>query len=100
MNNYDPADDLKKIHCPVLNILGEKDALVPPSENRAKMDSLLRLAKVPYSIKIIPGVGHDELTYQGLNGNDWKWPDVYWQWRKRPTVIIETIVQWVKSQQR
>jgi uncharacterized protein len=95
INNYDPTDYLKKMACPVLSILGEKDALVPPSENQARMDSLLHLSRTSYTIVVIPGVGHDELTFQGLNGDEWKWPEVYWQWRKRPEKIIRTMVEWI-----
>ena len=94
-NDYDPTEDLKRVRCPVLAIFGELDVLVPPAENEARMDSLLRLSGSPHTIKIVPHVGHDELRFQGLNGNDWQWPDVYWQWRKRPPIIIETIVKWI-----
>jgi uncharacterized protein len=97
-NDYDPTEDLKRVRCPVLSIFGELDVLVPPAENEARMDSLLRLSGSPHTIKIVPHVGHDELTFQGLNGNDWQWPDVYWQWRKRPPIIIETIINWINMQ--
>jgi pimeloyl-ACP methyl ester carboxylesterase len=97
-NDYDPARDLMKISCPVLSILAERDMLVPPTENEARMDSLLRLSKSHYRIVVIPNVGHDELTFQGLNGDNWNWPDVYWQWRKRPDAIVETIASWIRGQ--
>ena len=96
-NDYDPAADLERMPCPVLSIFGELDVLVPPAENAARMDSLLGVSRSPHTIEIIPRVGHDELTFQGLNGNDWHWPDVYWQWRKRPPMIIETVVKWIKA---
>jgi hypothetical protein len=89
--------DLKRIRCPVLSIFCELDDLVPPAENAARMDSLLCLSRSPHTIKIVPQVGHEELTFQGLNGNDWQWPDVYWQWRKRPPIITETIVKWINA---
>ncbi len=96
-NTFDPKDYLKKIKCPVLSIFGEKDVLVPPKENEARMDSLLKLSGTHYQIVTIKGVAHDMLTYQGLNGANWNWPVVYWQWRKQPEEFMRMIVEWVKS---
>jgi len=99
-NDYDPAGDLSKMRCPVLSIFGEKDVLVPPAENETRMDSLLHLSGTPYTIKVIRSVGHDELTFQGLNGSGWQWPAVYWQWRKRPREIVDTMVGWIARLRR
>ncbi|HLP12504.1 MAG TPA: alpha/beta fold hydrolase [Flavobacteriales bacterium] len=94
-NNYDPAADIQKFKIPVLSILGEKDELVPPAENKAKMDSLLRISKTRYQVVEIPGVGHDKRTFQGLNGDDWKWPTAYWQWRKQPESYLTLLQDWI-----
>jgi uncharacterized protein len=96
-NAYDPAQDITRLKCPVLSIFGEKDVLVPPLENQKKMDSLLRSAGIPYKIEVMEGCAHDLLTYQGLNGNDWNWPIVYWQWRKQPSEYSELLINWIKS---
>lgn len=96
-NDFDPAEYLRTIKCPVLSIFGEKDVLVPPKENEAKMDSLLRLSGTPYKILTIKGTAHDMLTFQGLNGANWNWPLVYWQWRKQPEEFMKTITGWIKA---
>jgi uncharacterized protein len=97
-NEFNPSEYLKKIKCPVLSIFGEKDALVPPKENEAKMDSLLKLSGTKYKIMTIKGTAHDMLTYQGLNGNNWNWPIVYWQWRKQPKEFTESIIEFINKQ--
>ena len=97
LNSYDPAQDLVKIKCPVLSIFGGKDVLVPPAENHKRMDSLLALSGCKYKIEIISGCAHDMMTYQGLNGQNWKWPEVYWQWRKQPAEYSELLINWIKS---
>jgi uncharacterized protein len=96
-NAFDPTDYLKKIKYPVLSFFGEEDVLVPPKENQPKMDSLLKLSGTPYKIVTVKGVAHDMLTYQGLNGENWKWPVVYWQWRKQPEEFMKTIVEWINK---
>jgi pimeloyl-ACP methyl ester carboxylesterase len=96
-NAFDPTDYLKQIKCPVLSIFGEKDVLVPPSKNETKMDSLLKLSGTQYKIITIKGCAHDMLTYQGLNGANWNWPSVYWQWRKQPEEFMKTILEWVEK---
>lgn len=96
-NAFDPSEYLKKMNCPVLSILGEKDVLVPPAENKEKMDSLLKLSGQDYKIVVMEGCAHDMLTYQGLNGANWDWPTVYWQWRKQPTEFMQTIIEWIKK---
>lgn len=96
-NAFDPNDYLKTISCPVLSIFGEKDVLVPPQENAGIMDSLLNLSGVKHEVIIIKGTAHDMLTYSGLNGTNWAWPRVYWQWRKQPQEFLNSIITWIKN---
>lgn len=96
VNNYDPETTLKHIKCRVLAIYGEKDVSVPPAENVDKMRSYLDEANTEYKIVTIMGVGHDMLTYQGLNGQNWDWPKVYWQWRNQPDEFMNAIIQFIK----
>ena len=96
-NAYDPTETLKKIKCPVLSIFGEKDVLVPPAENKSKMETYLKQAGVNYKIVTITNCGHDMITNEGLNGTDWNWPTVYWQWRKQPQEFVNSIVEWIKK---
>jgi pimeloyl-ACP methyl ester carboxylesterase len=94
-NAYDPTTTLQKMKCPVLSIFGEKDVLVPPAENKSKMETYLTQAGVEYKIVTINNCGHDMVTNEGLNGADWNWPNVYWQWRKQPPEFINSICEWI-----
>lgn len=97
-NSFDPTDYLKNLRCPVLSIFGEKDVLVPPKENATRMDSLLKLSGAQYKIVTIKGTAHDMLTYQGLNGDNWNFPLVYWQWRRQPKEFTESIIDFINKQ--
>jgi pimeloyl-ACP methyl ester carboxylesterase len=98
-NAYDPADDLKSIGVPVLSIFGEIDTAVPVEENRSKMERYLTAAGVAFEIVVIPNMHHSVTTYQGLYGGDmWKWPEVYWNWSRRPAMLDDTIARWVAGQ--
>jgi pimeloyl-ACP methyl ester carboxylesterase len=52
---YDPAEDLQKIKCPVLAINGEKDLQVPPTVN---LDNLSRYITSHLTIKQYPDLNH------------------------------------------
>ena len=96
-NAYDPTETLKKIKCPVLSIFGEKDVLVPPAENKGKMETYLKHAGVKYNIVTINNCSHDMITNEGLNGTGSNWPTVYWQWRKQPQEFVNAIYTWIKK---
>jgi uncharacterized protein len=56
---YDPQPTLKKVKCPVLAIIGEKDLQVPPEENfRAIKDALKAGGNKDYTLKEMPGLNH------------------------------------------
>jgi len=94
-NAYAPTVTLQKMKCPVLSIFGEKDVLVPPAENKSKMETYLKQAGVEYKIVTINNCGHDMITNEGLNGADWNWPTVYWQWKKQPPEFVNSIYEWI-----
>jgi len=96
-NAYDPTETLKKMKCPVLSILGEKDVLVPPAENESKMATYLQHAGVDYKIVTINNCGHDMITNEGFNGTNGNWPYTYWQWRKQPQEFVNSIIDWIKK---
>jgi dienelactone hydrolase len=51
--------------CPVLILHGESDAIVPVGE-AYQLQKLLEKKKIPYEIKVYPGIGHgfkDEMTW-------------------------------------
>ncbi|WP_316846430.1 alpha/beta hydrolase family protein [Pedobacter psychrodurus] len=96
-NRYDPKEALNKIKCPVLNILGEKDVLVPPTENRNKMEAYLKNAGVDHKIVTIKDCGHDMITKGALNGANWNWPNTYWQWEKQPREFFGSILDFIQK---
>ena len=96
-NNYDPETTLKKLNCKTLCLFGEYDPLVPPKENEKLMREYLTVAGIEFDIKVIPGVLHDMKTYQGLNGDNWSWPNVYWEWRVQPYSFLGNIIQFLNK---
>ena len=99
-NAYDPADDLRRVQCPVLAIFGEDDTSVPPAENRKKMGSYLVAAGVPYSTTVVSELPHSVTTYHDLKGGQWSWPDGFWVWSRRPAALDTAIAEWVERYAR
>jgi uncharacterized protein len=57
--NYNPASDLKKISCPVLALIGEKDIQVLPEQNLPAIEeSLIKGGNNKYVVKKIENVNH------------------------------------------
>ncbi|MDH6254373.1 pimeloyl-ACP methyl ester carboxylesterase [Chryseobacterium sp. H1D6B] len=96
-NKYDPKEALSTIKCPVLSILGEKDVLVPPAENKSKMETYLTKAGVKHKIIIIKDCGHDMITQGKINGPEENWPYTYWQWQKQPQEFVNSIFEFIKK---
>jgi pimeloyl-ACP methyl ester carboxylesterase len=95
-NKYDPQEALSKIKCPVLSIFGEKDVLVPPAENKNKMESYLTKAGVNHQIITIKDCGHDMITKGKMNGAKENWPYTYWQWQQQPDEFVNTIFEFIQ----
>ncbi len=56
---YDPQQSLKKVKCPVLALIGEKDLQVPAKENIPAIENALKKAKnKDYTVKEMPGLNH------------------------------------------
>lgn len=96
-NKYDPKEALSTIKCPVLSILGEKDVLVPPAENKNKMETYLTKAGVKHKIIIIRDCGHDMITQGKMNDTEENWPYTYWQWQKQPEEFVNSIFEFIKK---
>lgn len=95
---YDPAPVLKKTTLPILCLFGEKDLLVPPQTNEAKMRAYLRTAgDSDVTIQVIPGVGHDMERFATLEGGAWQWPDEFWVWARKSQRFYQAIVDWLVS---
>lgn len=96
-NKYDPKEALSTIKCPVLSILGEKDVLVPPAENKDKMETYLTKAGVKHKIVTIKDCGHDMITQGKTNGAEESWPHTYWQWQKQPEEFVSSIFDFIQK---
>ena len=97
---YDPAPVLRKTKVPILSLFGERDTLVPPQTNRAKMEEYLREAgNSDVTVRVIPNVGHDMESFATLKGGAWSWPEKYWVWAKKSPLFYETIITWLAKHQ-
>ena len=96
-NNYNPKTTLENLNCRTLSLFGEYDPLVPPLENEKLMTEYLTKSGVKFDIKVIPGVLHDMKTFQGLNGDNWDWPLVYWNWRAEPDEYLSSIIEFLEG---
>jgi pimeloyl-ACP methyl ester carboxylesterase len=57
--NYDPAESLTKVKCPVLAINGEKDLQVPAQMNLEKAEEYLKAGgNQDYNIQALPNLNH------------------------------------------
>ena len=57
--DHDPRPVLRKVHCPVLAINGEKDLQVPPTQNLPEIEKALRDGGNTRSVvKELPGLNH------------------------------------------
>jgi uncharacterized protein len=56
---YDPREALRKTRCPVLAMVGDKDAQVLPKENLSEIEKALKAGgNSDYTIKEMPGMNH------------------------------------------
>lgn len=96
LSRFDPAPVLKKTKVPVLALYGELDVLVPPEENVDRMRAYLKEAgNTDFTIRVIPGVGHDMETFGTLRGGEWDWPEKYWVWPRKSPEFHQTILTWL-----
>ena len=57
--SYNPANDLEKVKCPILVVMGDKDLQVPPKENRPLIEKALKNSgNKHYEIVELPGLNH------------------------------------------
>ncbi|HDQ46283.1 MAG TPA: alpha/beta hydrolase [bacterium] len=56
---YDPRPDLKKVRCPVLALVGEKDLQVCPRQNLPEIEAALRAGRNrDFTVRELPGLNH------------------------------------------
>ena len=98
LSRYDPAPVLRKTTVPLLAIFGGEDVLVPPEENVGRMREYLTTAgNGDFTIRVIPGVGHDMETFGALKGGEWDWPEKYWVWPRKSSAFHKTIITWLSD---
>ncbi|MGE3818251.1 MAG: alpha/beta hydrolase, partial [Isosphaeraceae bacterium] len=57
--SFDPRPTLRKVQCPVLAIVGEKDLQVPPKENLSAIKEALEAGgNTAFTVKELPGLNH------------------------------------------
>jgi uncharacterized protein len=95
---YDPAPVLKRTTIPVLALFGDRDTVVPPSENAELMARYLAEAgNRDATIKIFPRANHSLDWFGELRGGTWSWPGGYWVWAKRAPGYGETVMGWLRA---
>lgn len=93
---YDPSPVLKKTTIPLLALFGEFDVLVPPKENVDRLRAYLSDAgNDDFTIRVIPGVGHNMETFGTLKGGKWEWPEKYWIWPRKSPALYPAILTWL-----
>ncbi|RFM33464.1 alpha/beta hydrolase family protein [Chitinophaga silvisoli] len=88
---YDPVTSLKKVHCPVLALNGEKDLQVPPKENLGSIRNALKGNK-HVTIKEYPGLNH--LFQECKTGSPSEYAGIE---QTISPVVLEDMSKWIKT---
>jgi pimeloyl-ACP methyl ester carboxylesterase len=88
---HDPRNDLRKVHCPVLALNGEKDTQVPPKENLGQIEKALKAAgNKNVTIREFPDLNHlFQNCKTGLPGEYGKIEETM------APVVLEAIGDWI-----
>ncbi len=71
---FNPRPVLERVTCPVLDVSGEKDLLVPPDVNTPAIEKALKEGKNPeFNSKVFPGLNH--ALRHAITGDLEEWPD-------------------------
>lgn len=93
INSFDPAPVLKKVTCPILVVLGERDTITPVPETIANIDRALKESKNNnYTIKVFPKGNHSLLEVE--TGADKERPNL----KNFVPGYFDTITNWVLKQ--
>lgn len=91
--SYDPVNDLRKITCPVLALIGEKDIQVSSQENLPVIESILKESgNDNYMVKEIPNVNH--LFQTAITGKVTEYGEI------EETIspdVLALILSWIKD---
>lgn len=93
-DRFDPASDLKAIHCPVLAVLGSKDRQVPPSLTLPAMRQALA-GKPRAQIVELPGLNH--LLQKAGTGDIAEYATI--EEDINPSALT-LVTQWIRAQTR
>ncbi len=91
--SHNPADDLKKVHCPVLVLNGSLDRQVPPRQNLPEIcKALAEAPSLNFEIHEFNGLNH--LFQKAQTGS----PDEYSKISETISPdVLNTIVGWIKT---
>jgi len=89
---YDPTTSLRKVHCPVLAVNGEKDLQVPPKDNLPKIAAALKEAgNKDVTIKKYEGLNH--LFQECKTGSPTEYARIE---QTFSPLVLEDITKWIK----
>ncbi len=90
---YDPGPALRQVACPVLDVGGEKDLLVPPDVNIPAVEKALKEGKHPeFTSKVFPGLDHP--LRHAITGDLEEFPDVT---EAIAPEALEYITDWIEK---
>lgn len=94
--NFDNTAALRQMKIPVLAWYGERDYVVPPPENVAKLEGLLKEAgNTDFEILVMPEADHGMMIPGGMRGAGEDWPERFYRWQRRAPGLFESIYGWV-----
>ena len=64
----DPTPHLKSLDLPMLYVFGEDDINVPSAASAAALEALREADGKPWTVHVLPGVGHALYTWRGILG--------------------------------
>ncbi len=91
-----PAEILKKVHCPVLAIIGEKDLQAPSKQNLSEIDKALKSGNNRnYKLIELPGINHMMQTCQ--TGTMLEYPEIE---ETVSPLVLKSITDWILTQNK
>jgi hypothetical protein len=88
---YDPQKSLKKVKCPVLALIGEKDLQVPATQNIPEIEKAFKESgNKDYTIKELPGLNH--LFQHCKTGSPDEYADIEETFSPK---VLDLMVSWI-----
>ncbi len=98
-HEYEPANTLRQLKCPVLALYAAEDGLVPPRKNVPLLQRYLHEAdNQRLTVRVLPRVGHGFERPRQLVNNEWRWPTGFWVWPRKAPGFYRAITDWLRAQ--